>query len=90
MNERNRCKGRYDRTTIGQLKRHKWYKEHYVPVGKCCVECGNLLPDGRASYCLDCLLKDYASGNRRVAGQRLSCRGYDKEMILYEIKERGI
>ena len=80
----------YYSTAIGKFKHKKYNRDRYIPVGKHCVDCGELLPDGRASYCLDCLLKDYAAGNKVVAGQRLACRGYDKAMILAEIKERGI
>lgn len=80
----------FNRTSIGKFKRKQYRKEHYTPVGKCCVECGDPLTDGRQSYCLDCLLRDYLYNNTATTRQRLYNRGYDTEMILTEIEERGI
>ena len=80
----------YYHTLHGKIQRKNWYKKNHTPVAKFCLSCGDPLPDGRQTYCIDCLLRDYKYGNRAVAAQRLACRGYDKEMILTEIEDRGI
>lgn len=69
-------------------KRKLYYKQHYKPVEKNCQGCGKRLEDGRQSWCLDCLLDDYVNNKSRAAFQRLSCRGYDKAMIMEEINLR--
>ena len=63
-------------------------KKHYKHVGRCCEDCGALLPDGRQRYCLDCLLKDYIENKSRIAYARLACRGYDRELIALELQSR--
>ena len=80
----------YRNTLKGKYYRHKYHEQHYEPANKHCTKCGELLTDGRASYCLDCLLKDYLYNNTAVTRQRLYNRGYDTESIMNEIKERGI
>lgn len=80
----------YRDTTINKYYRQVYYKEHYVPVIKVCKSCGTVLDDGRQNFCLDCLLKDYLHGDHNTARQRLACRGYDKAMILEEIRIRNI
>lgn len=66
------------------------YKAYYKPVEKYCPDCGKRLDDGRQTWCVDCLLKDYAETKSRIAYKRLSCRGYDRELITEEINSRGI
>ena len=73
-------------------------KTYYKRKISYCKICGVELPHGKQQYCLDCVLKDYIKAkeeNRKThehlvtAYARLSCRGYDKEMIEYEIEQRG-
>ena len=80
----------YYKSAIGKYKHKKYNKEHYAYVNKHCAKCGDPLTDGRQSYCLDCLLRDYLYNNTATTRQRLYNRGYDTEMILTEIEERGI
>lgn len=58
-----------------------------------CEICGVELPHGRQKICLECLLKSYKGDDiekyRRARGI-LYCRGYDREMVEDECKERGI
>ena len=71
-----------------KAKRKIYNSLHYKSVGKTCASCGTLLPDGRASFCLDCLLKDYDATHSSRAYQRLSSRGFDLQMIQHELNER--
>ena len=66
-------------------KRYRKNRKDYF-----CIVCGSVLPHGNQKFCLNCLLKDYKYGNRTLAYNRLTCRGYDKEMIDFEVKERNI
>ena len=89
---RNRLSKRYDkdyrRARYG--KGTDWYAKHYVKtrVIKHCKVCNCELPNGHQTYCLNCLLDMWANGNKKYAMHVLSCRGYDKTMILDEIAER--
>lgn len=65
-------------------------KGYYKSVGKKCVVCGVALPDGRQEFCFECLLKDYYKTHSTISYNRLRNRGYDKEMIKEELKNRGI
>ena len=73
---------------------HNCYKTamrmKYKPIVARCRTCGVALPDGRQWWCLDCLLRDYKQNKSLQAYHRLQNRGYDKELVLLEIKRRGI
>lgn len=56
---------------------------------KYCKICNCELPNGKQSYCIECLLKEYFQGNKQKAFHILSCRGYNTIMINEEIKQRG-
>lgn len=60
----------------------------YEPVKNVCQTCGKQLPDGRQQWCIDCLLEDYKKTRSELAYNRLRNRGYDKEMIKEELKNR--
>lgn len=55
-----------------------------------CLGCGDILPNAKQTRCLNCLLRDYKYHYCETAYSRLHSRGYDKETIEYEIKERNI
>ena len=80
----------YYNSDNGLRKRRAYYKAHYQPVKKYCLECGKQLEDGRQTWCLDCLLKDYAETASPLAYKRLLCRGYDKELIMEEINSKRL
>lgn len=80
----------YYHSSRGTHNRKIYYKEHRKLVEKYCPDCGKRLEDGRQTWCLDCLLKDYATTESPVAYKRLVCRGYDRELITEEINSRGI
>lgn len=80
----------YYHTTTGKIKRKQYYIRHHQPVIKCCKSCGKLLDDARQTWCMECLLVDYIYNKSAIAYQRLSCRGYDKAMILEEAKIRSL
>ena len=80
----------YYRTTHGKHMRHSYYRDHYVPVAKCCASCGTALEDGRQSYCLSCLLNDYINNKSPESKQRLYNRGFNSSMIHEELKLRGM
>ena len=65
-----------------------WTNYAYKPVVKHCKKCGTVLPDGRQTWCLDCLLLDYKLNKSPKAYQRLSLRGFTKTTILEEIRNR--
>lgn len=83
--EQNRI---YYRQPENKAKRKIYNSLHYKPVGKTCASCGALLPDGRAIFCLDCLLDDYDKTHSSRAYSRLSSRGFDLPMIQHELNER--
>ena len=73
-------------------------KTYYKRKISYCKICGVELPHGRQQYCLDCLLKDYIKAKEEckkghnhliTAYSRLNSRGYDRELIEYEIEQRG-
>lgn len=73
-------------------RQREYYKKHHKRKISYCKMCGVELPHGKQEYCLNCLLKDYkhsAGKAHTTAYSRLSNRGYDKEMIEYEIEQRG-
>lgn len=80
----------YYRSTTGKIKRKQYYIQHHQPVIKYCKSCGKLLEDARQTWCIECLLSDYIYNKSAIAYQRLSCRGYDKAMILDEAETRGL
>ena len=66
---------------------------------KTCKVCGAELSRSRQQYCLNCLLKDFIKAKQEgkkthnhlvTAYTRLRSRGFDKELIGLEIKERGL
>lgn len=70
---------------------HKmYYRKNRKPTTKTCRSCGVLLPHGRMTYCIDCLLKDFKANNARQARHRLENRGYTVMDAWLEIKQRGI
>ena len=81
---------RYYHQDVVRDRRKIYYREHYKPVGKKCGMCGDVLPDGRATYCLTCLLKDHAKNPSIVTQKRLYNRGFDNLMIEEEIASMGL
>lgn len=81
---------KYYATTLGKERSKRYYKEHRTLVNKQCACCGTKLDDGRQSYCLNCLLKDYRDNPSVISRKRLYSRGFDKAMIEEEIKERTV
>ena len=73
-----------------RAQRKKRDKSHYVRKQKQCEICGNLLPDARQKFCIDCLLNMYLYGDKRRAIKLLDNRGYDKSMIQDLIREKGL
>ena len=79
-----------------QARQRAYYLLRKKPTDKRCQDCGILLPHGKQTYCLDCLLRAYIrtkgdSGNeRKKIRHRLYNRGLDSKEIEYEIKKRGI
>lgn len=68
-------------------------RKRYIRKISHCEICGVELPHGKQKFCLECLLKSYKGDDIekcRHARSILCCRGYDKEMIEDEYKERGI
>lgn len=65
-------------------------RNQYKSVKRKCDTCGDILPDGRQRWCIDCLLRDYKRNKSAQAYHRLENRGYTKESIILEIKKRGI
>lgn len=55
---------------------------------KFCATCGKQLADYRQTWCLDCLLKDYEKTHSSVAYHRLCNRGFDRDTIIQELKNR--
>lgn len=65
-----------------------YHKNKYQPVIKYCKICGNKLNDGRQTYCINCLLDDYARTKSKEAFMRLANRGYNKSLIIKELRNR--
>lgn len=76
---------KYNRQDVNKDKRKLYYKQHRQLVSKKCGMCGEVLPDGRATYCLTCLLRDHAQNPSIVTRKRLYNRGFDSLMIKEEI-----
>lgn len=64
-------------------------RKKYSSKNIACRACGKPLPDSRQQWCIDCLLDDYQKTKSEISFNRLRNRGYDKEMILDEIKNRS-
>ena len=73
-------------------------KTYYKRKISYCKICGVELPHGKQQYCLNCLLKDYIKAKKEckkghnhliTAYSRLNNRGYNRELIEYEIEQRG-
>ena len=67
-----------------------YYRKTWKPTTKTCKTCGALLPHGRMTYCIDCLLRDFKQNGTRQARHRLENRGYSVIDAWIEIKQRGI
>ena len=65
-----------------------YHKNKYQPVIKYCKICGDKLNDGRWAYCINCLLEDYLRTKSKVAFMRLANRGYNKSLIIKELRNR--
>lgn len=85
------CRKRHDslksKEKYNKQKYLEYYKQHRII--KNCAICNKALPNGKQSYCMDCLLKEYLHGDTKRARHILECRGYDKATIQYELKQRG-
>lgn len=81
---------KYNLQDVNKDKAKIYYKQHRRLVNKKCGMCGERLPDGRATYCLTCLLKDHAKNPSIVTRQRLYNRGFDSLMIEEEITSMGL
>lgn len=77
---------RYYATDLGKEKILRYYRKHRVLVDKMCACCGIKLDDGRQTYCLECLLRDYRDNHTPISVRRLYSRGLDKTMIKEELK----
>lgn len=89
---RKAVRKKYKREHPEQVKTYYKHKISY------CKICGVELPHGKQQYCLNCLLKDYIAAKKEsrkahnhliTAYSRLNNRGYDRELIEYEIEQRG-
>lgn len=74
------------RSKTAYKKKYNYYK----PIEKLCAYCGDKLPDGRQTYCLKCLVKDYVQDKSFVAYQRLALRGFCKEDIFLEAERLNL
>lgn len=83
---RRKSMRKYLATDLGKEISRLYYKKHRVLVNKKCVCCGTKLNDGRQTYCLECLLKDYRDNRTPISIRRLYSRGFDKDMIEEELK----
>ena len=81
---------KYNHRDVNKDKRKLHYKQHRQLVNKKCGMCGERLPDGRATYCLTCLLRDHAQNPSTVTRKRLYNRGFDSLMIEEEIVSMGL
>ncbi len=81
---------KYNLQDVNKDKIKIYYKQHRQLVNKKCGMCGERLPDGRATYCLTCLLRDHAQNPSTVTRKRLYNRGFDSLMIEEEIASMGL
>lgn len=73
---------------------HEYYVKHRKKADRCCKICGGELDNNNQTYCLDCLLRDFANGYKTGDGyftacRRLCSRGYDVKQMVAEAQERG-
>ena len=88
--QHKKAKNRYERE---KAHRQKYDRERYTPVVKFCHSCGDVLPDGRQTFCLRCLVNDFMHGDyehRRSAYRRLALRGYTKVDIISEAESLNL
>lgn len=87
------------RKEVKKIYKREQVKTYYKRKISYCKICGVELPHGRQQYCLNCLLKDYIAARKEsrkahnhliTAYSRLNSRGYDRELIEYEIEQRGV
>ena len=78
----------YRKTSHYLSYKKNYYKNKYQPVIKYCKICGNKLNDGRQTYCINCLFDDYARTKSNAAFMRLANRGYNKSLIMKELRNR--
>jgi len=70
--------------------REYFHRKKKAAPPKLCSICSQPLPNKKQVWCLDCMLRDYVQHkNKSLFAKRLYCRGYNKEMILDEIKQKG-
>ena len=86
------------RKEVKKIYKREQVKTYYKRKISYCKICGVELPHGKQQYCLNCLLKDYIKAKEEckkghnhliTAYSRLNNRGYDRELIEYEIEQRG-
>lgn len=79
-------------------ERHEYQSAYYhkrkKKTTKRCAVCGGELEHGNQTYCLDCLLRDFANGYKTGDGYFTACRrlynrGYDVKQMVAEAQERG-
>jgi predicted nucleic acid-binding Zn ribbon protein len=83
----NRIYGKSYRT------RRKFNPSHYEKVQKHCKLCGDILPDGRQTYCLRCLINGFVHGDvntRQKSMGILNCRGFSVDMIWQKAAELNL
>ena len=80
----------YNKSSRGKRLRHNYYMVHRQLVDKHCVRCGTKLNDGRQSYCLSCLFKDYLENKCAKTRQRLYNRGYTVKMLEEQFPTNNI
>ena len=78
----------YNRKYCSQKCSKQSYRIRQDVPNKYCCNCGVQLSDGRQQWCLNCLLDDYKNTRSSLSYKRLTNRGYDKEMIEEELKNR--
>lgn len=87
------------RKEVKKIYKREQVKTYYKRKISYCKICGVELPHGKQQYCLNCLLKDYIKAKEEckkghnhliTAYSRLNNRGYDRELIEYEIEQRGV
>ena len=84
----NKVRNKKYYSNFGKEYQRAYRKMHSKKKGNPCLICGKSLPDSRAKYCLSCLFNEYMNGDTHKAYKILSCRGYDKRSIEYEIENR--
>ena len=80
--------GKYRQTEAYHIYRNTYHKNNYHYVVKFCKCCGKKLNDARQTWCIDCLFDDYNKTHSKESFMRLTNRGYNKALIMEELRNR--